>query len=613
MIEDARRVRRLHLRGPDRAALGRAQPAIVDALRTASVPGAGDRRLIFIRRLDLGAVRDGAAPASIALRIERLLAAASAGAVAWDAPDAPRRPAVFFPDAVEPLVALAAVVAAGRPADAWFWPAAVAGFSPRALPVDTLRRLLRAALATPAGVAAAARVLAACVASPAGEALLAGLSAEEGTALAGAAGLGEPRAAASPPPAIPRRFAAALARWVPRWGRADGRSRWLAAAALVAERPDRTGPALPALVEAVLGAAHALAAPALVAPPPARRASRRRARPAAAARGALPVVESAGPAPGPASGEPPPAAAPTVPPADRRAGSGARAPAGEARPSGEARDATPGDARDDEGAEPLLTPAARPLEEAAGTEHGGLFFLLTVLRHLGIEGFLDEHPALADAGLAARLLSAAADRLGVPAHDPVRAALTIPDAPLLPGAFVAPARWFAGLLDEPRSLLIRRGRLEDAAGWVLASWTGRRPPQLRERLAGVRLARTRAALAGSDRGRGVNAGGAGRDASDRDGARDDGARHARHLAAPPDPVTAWLIAAERWLARFTELDLPTLVRRRGAVRLTRTHLDVDFALGGADIRVRRPGLDLDPGWVPFFGRVVAYHYGRGHV
>ncbi|XXT19169.1 hypothetical protein WME94_53980 [Sorangium sp. So ce429] len=593
MIEDARRVRRLHLRGPDRAALGRAQTAIVDALRTASVPGAGDRRLIFIRRLDLGAVRDGASPASIALCIERLLAAASAGAVAWDAPDAPRRPAVFFPDAVEPLVALAALVAAGRPADAWFWPAAVAGFSPRALPTDTLRRLLRAALATPAGAAAAARVLAACVASPAGEALLARLSAEEGTALAGAAGLGEPRAAAAPPPAIPRRFAAALARWVPRWGRADDRSRWLAAAALVAERPDRAGPALPALVEAVLAAAPAaVAGPALVAPtadaprltPPGPAAPPRRA-------GALPVVDSAGPAARPAPGEPPPAAALPAPPADRRAGSGARAPTGEARPSGEARDGAAGEARD-EGAEPLSAPAAGPLGEAAGTEHGGLFFLLAALRHLGIEGFLDEHPALADAGLAARVLSAAADRLGVPAHDPVRAALAIPAAPPLPAAFVAPARWFAGLLDEPRSLLVRRGRLEDAAGWVLASWTGRRPPQLRERLASVRLTRARPALAGSD---------------------SSGARRARRLAALPDPVTAWLTAAERWLARFTELDLPTLVRRRGAVRLTRTHLDVGFALGDADIRVRRPGLDLDPGWVPFFGRVVAYHYGRGHV
>jgi hypothetical protein len=28
------------------------------------------------------------------------------------------------------------------------------------------------------------------------------------------------------------------------------------------------------------------------------------------------------------------------------------------------------------------------------------------------------------------------------------------------------------------------------------------------------------------------------------------------------------------------------------------------------LAVRRAGLDLDPGWVPWFGRVVGFHYGR---
>jgi hypothetical protein len=27
--------------------------------------------------------------------------------------------------------------------------------------------------------------------------------------------------------------------------------------------------------------------------------------------------------------------------------------------------------------------------------------------------------------------------------------------------------------------------------------------------------------------------------------------------------------------------------------------------------VRRLGLDIDPGWLPWFGRVVAFHYRQG--
>jgi hypothetical protein len=35
---------------------------------------------------------------------------------------------------------------------------------------------------------------------------------------------------------------------------------------------------------------------------------------------------------------------------------------------------------------------------------------------------------------------------------------------------------------------------------------------------------------------------------------------------------------------------------------------VFFDLAAADVRVRRSGLDIDPGWVPWLGRVVRFHY-----
>lgn len=79
-------------------------------------------------------------------------------------------------------------------------------------------------------------------------------------------------------------------------------------------------------------------------------------------------------------------------------------------------------------------------------------------------------------------------------------------------------------------------------------------------------------------------------------------------ATVQDQAALWLTAARRWLRRGPHIGLASLVRRPAWVGLTATHADVFQALGAADLRVRRAGLDIDPGWLPWFGRVVAYHY-----
>lgn len=73
-------------------------------------------------------------------------------------------------------------------------------------------------------------------------------------------------------------------------------------------------------------------------------------------------------------------------------------------------------------------------------------------------------------------------------------------------------------------------------------------------------------------------------------------------------ATAWLTAVRHWLRRDARIGLASLVRRPGRIGLTPTHLDMHFALAAADLRVRRIGLDIDPGWLPWFGRVVGFHY-----
>ena len=71
---------------------------------------------------------------------------------------------------------------------------------------------------------------------------------------------------------------------------------------------------------------------------------------------------------------------------------------------------------------------------------------------------------------------------------------------------------------------------------------------------------------------------------------------------------AWLTASRRWLRRHAGIGLADLVRRPAGLAATPTHVDLHFDLAQADLRLRRAGLDLDPGWLPWFGRVVSFHY-----
>ena len=73
-------------------------------------------------------------------------------------------------------------------------------------------------------------------------------------------------------------------------------------------------------------------------------------------------------------------------------------------------------------------------------------------------------------------------------------------------------------------------------------------------------------------------------------------------------AAVWLRAARRWLRRGAHIGLATLVLRPGFISTTPTHVDILFRVDDTDMRVRRAGLDLDPGWLPWFGRVVSFHY-----
>jgi hypothetical protein len=236
-------------------------------------------------------------------------------------------------------------------------------------------------------------------------------------------------------------------------------------------------------------------------------------------------------------------------------------------------------------AESAAESAAGPqAEERAWSAGAGLLFALAALERLGIAALLRRDPALAEGGLPERLLHALAERAGVPQPDPLLAALPIPplDPALLPQAFALPG-WHA-LASPPLRVVRPAGSgwlaLSDAGGELLmATWRER--PALRARPAAVRR---------------------------RPPARGGHGLPGRAATRWALLSRAWAAAAERWLERYAGLGLGELIARPGYLRASDSHIDLFFALGQADIRIRRAGLDINPGWVPWLGKVVMFFY-----
>lgn len=82
------------------------------------------------------------------------------------------------------------------------------------------------------------------------------------------------------------------------------------------------------------------------------------------------------------------------------------------------------------------------------------------------------------------------------------------------------------------------------------------------------------------------------------------------LPAAQSPLGRWLIAANRAALKLAGLNLRQLIRRTAEIKLTPTHVDLFFRATDADLRIRRTGLDIDPGLVAWLDRVVHFHFNR---
>jgi hypothetical protein len=81
------------------------------------------------------------------------------------------------------------------------------------------------------------------------------------------------------------------------------------------------------------------------------------------------------------------------------------------------------------------------------------------------------------------------------------------------------------------------------------------------------------------------------------------------LAAQERPaLDEWNVRLSCWLREREKLTSSRVVRRPAWLSATRTHVDVLFGVNDADVLLRALGLDVNPGWVPWLGRVVQFHY-----
>ena len=86
----------------------------------------------------------------------------------------------------------------------------------------------------------------------------------------------------------------------------------------------------------------------------------------------------------------------------------------------------------------------------------------------------------------------------------------------------------------------------------------------------------------------------------------------RALTAGSSPLAQalrqWRVKLRRILRRHAGLDLRDVVVRQGWFSASATHIDVVYPLDDVALPLRRLGLDADPGWVPWFGHIVAFHF-----
>ena len=552
-----RRIRKLRLKVDHSSRVHRGSSLIEEALRLATVPGENQGRSYHFRYLNLGAIRPAENIIQVTARLEMEFQRLVSQAVHVEDPQAETSVAVYFRSPLEPMRYVLARMARGLPHDAWFVRTALPQLQPSFTPTEIMRHVLAETarqpdeLVSPMSLVNTAQLFAGLLQR--GELLpllsliepeiivqlfrrFADYLADQMAAPASAPDhMATERIAPAPLRAVrvPSAWVVVLERAIQLWGSNtnDVRAIWLAAISLVAEAPVRSSDnQLPAKADAVVAKVLASSAATI---------SRSRMHPRHSAATAL-VTKPVRPS-GRISFEEAQRQLlqqPAQQPGTRISNTSA--------PEAPALDK-------DEEAE------YRP---AALSRHAGFYFLLHVLRYLGIVEFMAGHPELADINFPWLLLRTLARHAGIKDDDPIISfAGKVADEDL-PHYFEAkiPENW--------KSIFPFAHRFVSGHNFSCAE-------KLPEFLGFSPCTPLASQMISADK-----------------------------------LLRCWIVAIHRWLKRYAHLKISELVNRRGAVTYARPQADITLLLNDVDLRIRRLGLDLDPGWVPWLGLIVHIHYER---
>jgi hypothetical protein len=511
-----RRIRKLSLRVSDRSHVYRAAGLIEEAFRLASLPGESEGRSYHFRFLNLGKIRPHERVSLLTLRLQREFLRLIAEAVPVEDPRAPFREAVYFQSPLEPIRYALGRLANGRRAlDTWFLRSAFPDLSPTLSPAEAVQYLLEACSHHPGGIVNVAQVLdellvlgelgplLAVLNRQIAAQLMAGFPGAPTAAQLIEGSFGAPTAVSRARSVhIPTGWVSVIQQALRLWGAQDIRTLWLASSALLVEVPARlSDPGLPAAAQTIIASISSAPAPVMTDRQP----------------------DDTPPGPETFSAE-----CDTTPQPD----------ASQPLHSEESSSLVERSYELTRRQAAATEMATEELNGAPVSRYCGFYFLLHVLRNLGIAEFLRDHPRLLNVNFPWILLRTLANHIGIGEDDPVLSfAPVIPDADLRHKCVVKmPEAWRRlvpdALLDQP---------IERDASFI---------------------------------------------------------------------ARAWVVAVRRWLWRYGELRIADVTRKLGQVAYIRPQVDITLLLHEVDVRVRRLGLDLDLGWVPWLGLIVRFHYER---
>ena len=614
MQTSQRRVRRLKLSGRNEATLASDLNALQDAFNIASFPDVQPNGLLLVRRLDLGLIRPHSNNLGLSRSIDNRIQSLRLQSVCVDEEDAPGHDVVWFSDPAQAVFRLVDLVANNHQTEAWYWTVLFPDFRPEMSLQETLILVSRDFIDTESRVWIMAAVIQKLCAQGRTQKMLASISPSLAQSLLIDSGI-DPRrqspiftASNSPSPVRPcvaESWQEVIGLSISRWGRGDERTLWMAVNALVIQNPAmvKAGQLLMQDVHEVLDQID-------------QTISTHRDGFSSYSSGEhadLSAWTSAQDTTQP-GGRKEPASASQSSKASQREPDNRQNNAVTMRKTNLHHQHVPipevyeehrqepvvsaaqkskrkNDFEQTHSAAPRINTDSDSVPQSLHTglsfdRQSGFVFLTSLLERLCINDCLALNPQLASINLPARVVRLVAKRMRIESQHPLL--LALPEQAAIDKekitSFVSPALWITLSSPSHGQSVLYRFNIKGAPGRCyiadhsqkLVLYIGARDPS----------------------------------------ALPEWTRQCQILERPGLHEYSGLNAIEntiqllisRYLFRYAGIGLRSLFNRNGRIACSRTHLDIIFGFDQLDIRIRKAGLDINPGWVGWLGKVIQFHY-----